>query len=254
MESYRNAITEMTILRNSLIKLSKDFESVDLGCIGEGEVSLYLGDNWFVSVQKTDALEIIKRRIQFLDSQISNLQFAALKAEMSDFVDIVEQEDESISYIMPSDNAYCKQAKNVGEFEENLFKLIKDLEAQEISDIHDDDSIHSSSESLCEQDSVDLIKKHVSFAADTKFDEPIKSSRECKTVKDLIVEREVESFDDDSDLEDYHIGREVSREYVALRDRIGIADQELKHKGRGLDTFKPKLSEFKRRSLASKEI
>jgi hypothetical protein len=175
---------------------------------------------------------------------------------MSDFVDIVEQEDESTSYTMPSDNTYCKQTKQVGEFEENLFKLIKDLEKQEISGTHDevDDSIQSDSESQCEQDSVDSIKKHVHFAADTKFDEPVKSITVHRAVKDLIVEREVESFDDDSDLEDYHIGRQVSREYVALRDRIGISDQELQHKGRGLDTFKPKLSQFKMRSLASKEI
>jgi hypothetical protein len=186
---------------------------------------------------------------------------------MSDFVDIVEQEDESTHYIMPSDNAYSKQVNNVGEFEENLFKLISDLEKQEISEtIHDhdspsndDDSSHSGSEASCEPSHkfIESTKK-VHFAADTKFDEaaPVKRNTGSKSgaVKDLIVEREVESFDDDSDLENYHIGREISREYVSLRDKIEISNQELENKGHGLDRFKPKVSQFKRRSLALKEI
>lgn len=267
MEAYKNAITEMTILRNSLIKLSKEFDSVDLGCIGTGEVSLYLGDNWFVSVQKADALAIIQRRIKFLESQISSLQIAALKSELSDVVDIVEHEDVSSDYIMPSDNEFCKRNKDVGEFEDNLFKLIQDLEYQEISETVNDNSscssdpsIHSDTESLSEasQESVESIKKKVHFAPETNFDEPkamMQHSEIHKTpVKDFIVEREIESFDDDSDIENYHIGRQISREYVALRDKIEISSQELKNKGQGLDKFQPKLSEFKKRSLVSKEI
>lgn len=265
MEGYKNAITEMTILRNSLIKLSDEFDSIDLGCIGAGQVSLYLGDNWFVSVQKPEALEIIDRRIKFLDSQISNLQIAALKSELSEFVDIVEQEDVSPDYIMPSNNEFCRKEKQVGDFEENLFKLIKDLEHQELSEtIHDNDSssdgsICSESESISEESQVSIasIKKKVHFAPD--IDDSVShsehTSETLKTpVKDLIVEREIESFDDDSDIEDYHIGREISREYIAFRDKIEVSTQNLKNKGRGLDKFQPKVSEFKKRSLVSKEI
>ena len=257
------------------MKLSKELVSteLELGCIGPGEVSLYLGDNWFVSVQKADALNIIKRRIEFLDSQISNLQFAALKSEMSEFVDIVETDDVSSQYIMPSDNKFCNQEKNVGEFEKNLFELLNQLEDQELSD-QTHDSVNSNDEQESQNDSfsdksqqesqqsqeslqgsdTEIPEKKVHFAPGTKCEESSKTQAPKRPIKDFIVEREIDSIDDDSDLEDYHIGREISREYIAFRDKIEISNQQLQYQGRGLDKFQPKVSKFKSRSLEAKEI
>ena len=248
MENYKDAIIEINLLKHSLIQLTKDLEKISVGCIGPGQVSLYLGDNWFVSVQRADALGIIERRIEFLNEQKSNLEFSALKSEMSEFVEIVEEETGESLYVMPSNNEFCKQEANVGEFEANIFKVIRDLELQCLEDaalMSQGDALLSDGSQLSDasdhsealdcaftraaqdhvfKDAVKGVVKKVRFKdSESDIDDmtPVnKTAVKITPVKQFIVERQVTSIDDDSDLENYHFGQEISKEYVALRDKL----------------------------------